>query len=500
MAEPWSTGGIMEVSTVIDNDGKARRWYRGQTPGSSWPSYFGYAESTNMVDWAEYFEPIDGGMTAVYINTFVYNGRVYLLGRLGTVDSGSPPIYMYDVTDPLDPQVMNNGNALFTPATAGYTVVYNPGPALVGNRLHVLWDTTTTSGATFDQFYTYCDLPETLTPSSTLTVHITHTPVLTRVGCVSMTHVPERNALLVIGSYYSSPLNLRAYYASLTSDLTKAASWHYGGVILSKTGIILADNELTEGIGGDMAYSLYLTYNYDQTSTGLAVSNLTLTQLYDSVVAGTCATAFNNIRDGGTDPIWPGKANPYGTNTPHPMAAGRTLLPALTSEPSEVVPWGYGGYDFALNLADVIASGAGSLTLDLAVAASGSAVNPSTVSGAGTLTLDLAVAGAASVTSAGSGSVSLDLAVSGIATVVDAESRAYDFAIVMTEPTVYGSGSIALDLRVSGNPNDGETFIASLYGASHASAPLNGYAVVERLPDGTSHVHVDLDGDSWASS
>ena len=106
-------------------------------------------------------------------------------------------------------------------------------------------------------------------------------------------------------------------------------------------------------------------------------------------------------------------------------------------------------YDFALNLADVIASGAGSLTLDLAVAASGSTVNPSTVSGAGTLTLDLAVAGAGSVTSAGGGSVSLDLAVSGIATVVDAESRAYDFAIVMTEPTVYGSGSIALDLRVS---------------------------------------------------
>ncbi len=262
----WEADTIMEASDILDSaTGVFHRWYR-----SGYPDYHvGYASSTDGVNYTRYSgNPLSlvalKGDRFPYV--FEYNGHYYM-----TINSSNDnDTYMYDVTNPTNPVIMNGGNKV-------QNNNWEIDVAGVSGTLHALISDPGGTGS----YYSYTDLA-TLNFDTNKTVGI----VLPDRGGVQLTYIPERNALLVITSHLVGGIfQIEAASANLSDDLTNAANWHIStALVIAVPGIHVCDPTMvvTNGVG---AHNIYINANYNQQGNFTWYSDLSRLDFFDDVVA-----------------------------------------------------------------------------------------------------------------------------------------------------------------------------------------------------------------------
>jgi hypothetical protein len=263
----WESSVIMETSTILDDNGIYHRWYRSGEAGAE---AVGYAESTDGITFTRYSgNPLT--LTAlkgnVFPSVFEYNSRYYMI----VAQSPGYDSYLYDVTDPIHPVIMNGGTKVLTG-------MFNTSVVAVGSTLYMLAEA---SGGGLK--YSYSDMA-TMNWDTHLSAEVIATG-----GNPCLIYIPASNALLSIqGMLVGGPLwHIKASYASLTDDLSLSASWHASTALdITTAGVHICDPDVFLSSTG----TVVIAGTYKQAPTYQWNSTLTLAQFYTNVVANTSIT------------------------------------------------------------------------------------------------------------------------------------------------------------------------------------------------------------------
>lgn len=189
-----------------------------------------------------------------------YGGNRYLLVQHR---ANGPAFYLYDVTVPTSPRIVNGGRPVLE---GGY---FNVGVTVVGNRWHMLVEGK--SGETFHLRYTWADFPD-------LDFNANLGPVIINdAGNPYLTYIPEHDAILALyGADYSGTGLWRVRAA------VYKGTWEVKGFVLS-AGTHIADPDL--GIGIEPV-PLILTVGYAQNAVSTYLFSGSKLELYDAIISG----------------------------------------------------------------------------------------------------------------------------------------------------------------------------------------------------------------------
>jgi len=283
--ETWEGTAVIESSIIMDGS-QCDMWYRGYNAGVSKIGY-AYATDSKCAVWTKYasnpLTDIPTGYQLPYV--LKHNGTYYMFVQNGAANGD---IYLYSSTNKTSWTVMNSGNPVFThsaTATDWYHLVYNVGVTIVGSTWHMLIEGLADSGAYSTKFqigYSYSNLTDL-----NWNTHLSTLPVIPTSGNPDLIYVPDRNSLLSIhgedsGTYWT----IVADYASLSDDLSLAASWHRSSNFeIAATSIHVADPHLCV-TNFTKDYNIVISYGYNQVSIYQTYSNLSLTSFFDKIKGG----------------------------------------------------------------------------------------------------------------------------------------------------------------------------------------------------------------------
>jgi hypothetical protein len=283
--ETWEGTAVIESSLIMDGS-QCDMWYRGYNAGVSKIGY-AYATDSKCAVWTKYpSNPLTDIPTNYQLPYVLKSGSTYYMFVLNGAANGD--IYLYSSTNKTSWTVMNSGNPVFThsgTATDWYHLVYNVGVTIVGSTWHMLIEGRADSGAYSTKFqigYSYSNLTDL-----NWNTHLSTLPVIPTSGNPDLIYVPDRNSLLSIhgedsGTYWT----IVADYASLSDDLTLAASWHRSSNFsISATNIHVCDPHLCV-TNFTKDYNLVISYGYNQVSIYQCYSNLSLNSFFDKIKGG----------------------------------------------------------------------------------------------------------------------------------------------------------------------------------------------------------------------
>lgn len=269
----------IEESLYIDAAGVCHNWYK---KASTHRIYYAYSTDPLYQTWT-----IGNGGNPVipagyvYPSVFVIGSTFYML----TVFSGD--LYMWSSTDKVTWSLANNGNPVLTHSgvnSSWFYQVINSAVAVIGSTLHLILEGKDNLGNNFAIGYAWSTLAE----GPNFNLHISAAPIFAGVsGNPALVYVPDRNALLAVaGAIPNATWVLRAWSASLSSDLSLAASWTLApGFNLAVSGIHLTDPSIVfrDADDDEKPWRTMLAYNYNQADGWRAYGPLTLDQFYDLV-------------------------------------------------------------------------------------------------------------------------------------------------------------------------------------------------------------------------
>ncbi len=262
--------------------------------------------STSRIHYAYSTDPLhqtwtdgNGGQPVIppatgYPSVFVVGSTYYML----TQYTGSN-LYLWSSTDKVTWALANNGNPVFTHSAVNaswFFQVINAAVVVVGSTLHLVCEGKDNLGNNFAIGYAWSTLAE----GPNFNNHISSAAIFSGVsGNPAMVYVPDRNALLVIaGAIPNVTWELRAWSASLGSDLTLAASWTQApGFGMQTSGVHLTDPSFVFTTSTTKPWRTMLAYNYAQLDGWRAYGHLGLTEFYDLV---TDPDSSQSLQVGGT--------------------------------------------------------------------------------------------------------------------------------------------------------------------------------------------------------
>jgi len=278
--DPWEGDILCEQNDFYYN-GEYISWYRAGPSGDRYN--VGYETSSDGITWTPYSgNPIlnqtetDGPFSFPYV--VQYGDCFYMF-----VANGNPAtdIYLYNVTNHTDPQIMNGGNPVYTNSSTSSDWdygIFNPSVSIDDTGTwHMLLEGQS-SDEIFRMGYTYSNLTEL-----NWSAHRSTNYVIDTAGNPYLTYVPERNALLAIhGDISGSYWKIVTSYAYLSDDLTQSSSWHRGqGFEIAESGVHIADPNLVENFNS--TYPMMISYNYAQKDTYQAYLNENKLQFFDII-------------------------------------------------------------------------------------------------------------------------------------------------------------------------------------------------------------------------
>lgn len=286
--EAWEGTVVAEQSDFKISSNLYWRWYRGGYPNT----YVGFATSTDGITWTkDVGNPIDltptiaaGHAMFPYVVQDGANFYMFVTDNTNALADNTlaSEVYLFNVTDPTNPVVMNNGNPVLTATGTDDYYIYNVGVCIVNGVWHMLYETSSISNrGLFHLNYAYSSLIEL-----NWTIHKSPlNPVISPSGaCPMMTYVPERDAILVLHPRYSGTGDvwyMSSTMAYLTDDLKSPASWHLGQTLKYST-VHHADASLC--LNFNDTYPLMMSWGYDQVSIYQTYSAMTLTEFFDSLL------------------------------------------------------------------------------------------------------------------------------------------------------------------------------------------------------------------------
>lgn len=278
-SQEWENGVLTEQSDFKINDDLYWRWYRGGFPTTN----LGFATSTDGVHWTPYAgNPIDlGAQVPLGTAQFPYvvkDGDTFYLfiENISTWNT-----YLYDVTDPYNPVILNGGNPVLEVSQDWEDgCIYNVAVAIVDGVWHMLYEAGS-GGNDFTLGYSHSTLAEMDWTSN----KSANNPLFRR-SCPCMYYVPERNALLVLQmtGYSFGDFKMVAYYAYLTDDLDLASSWHSGAVMRTPLQPDGADADASICMNYSNEYPLMIAWGQDQVTISQMYIPMTLTEFFDSII------------------------------------------------------------------------------------------------------------------------------------------------------------------------------------------------------------------------
>lgn len=265
-------------------------WYRGNS-GSS--SSLGYATSADGISWTKEatnpIEPVINGYA--YFEVVEYANCYYLFAN--KLVTGN--IYLYNVTSPLSPVLMNGGSPVyeaFSLETEQWDYeIMNCGVAIDKDGIWhmVLEGLWYDYPAEFHLGYAWSTFSEL-----DWTSHRSENIILNYSGNPELVYIEKHDALLCIyGSMETAAgWDIRAMYANLSNDPSSIDSW----TLISTEDFLIQDEDvekvdpmsdpsILDGFSDD--YGMMISYNYDQTSIHQVYFNGTVTAFFETLIGWT---------------------------------------------------------------------------------------------------------------------------------------------------------------------------------------------------------------------
>ena len=278
---PWANGtdtifsGLRmgETSVVVEGD-TAHCW---TGAGANHQSLeYSYANDSKCAVYTQY--PGNPVMTNIRFPEVIKEGDTYYLFSHRTdIDGILGDVYLWNSTDKVTWNIMNNGNPVLehstNPADWNYRIA-NVNVCVVDGVWHMLFDGTTGDDPIVEwkDHYTYSNLTD-LNWTTNVVV------ILDNIGCPDMTHVPDRNALMVLTCTGDNIMQSKAYYASLSDNLSLPESWHEG---VFELGTDVSDSVFAV-VGPDKDHNIIYHYYRQGGPNYQKYSDLSLNEFYDAI-------------------------------------------------------------------------------------------------------------------------------------------------------------------------------------------------------------------------
>lgn len=273
------------------------RWYRYNSDGVS-DMRIGYATSADGITYTpsvsnpiSFAPTIPDGKT--YFPYVVKDGANYYMFLQ---NANNYKIYLFDVTNPVAPAVMNGGNPVLEPTDAwenGH--IYNVAVAIVAGTYHMVYEADA-GGGTFNIGYAHSTIAE-----MDFTSHKSASnPIFDLGSCPELVYVPDRAALLIIFDTYNRHMQgqIQGGYAYLASDLDDPDSWKVGKILLpapdppDPAGTYTHDSDPSIITSFNGTHPIMLSYGHAQNVIYQAYSTLTLTEFFDSIIVSDNTTWY----------------------------------------------------------------------------------------------------------------------------------------------------------------------------------------------------------------
>ncbi len=258
----WESDTIMETTTANITGGFGR-WYR-----SGNATYgVGYATSVDGKTFTRYSgNPLTLAEGDRFPFVMSYNGTYYMFVKDGIAGN----LYLYDVTIPTSPVIMNSGNPVMT-VNNPYNVAVTVDGA---GTWHMLVETPPGQLG-----YSYSDL-------ATLNFDTHYSgAIIDSSGNPWLTYISDNNSLLAVYGVLAGGIwHIESMYANLSDNLSLGASWHTSSALsITQGGVHIADPDVFLIATDNIA----IAGTYMQGPTFQWYSNLSLAQFYTSVTNNT---------------------------------------------------------------------------------------------------------------------------------------------------------------------------------------------------------------------
>lgn len=286
----------IETSIIIDG-GIGYMFYRSDPSGVRMAT----ANNADFSNWVDQGYVLAGSYGYPYV--FKDGSMYYMI--VSADATGTSSVYLYSSTNKTSWTIANSGNPIFTPtgvSTDWHREVYNAAAVVVGGTIHFMIEGYNPSISNFYSIgYSSASWPGAINFNTGIQ------KVITNAGNPSLISVPARNALIVTysadqGDNYRCRLLMATGLTA--ANLHLPASWVTSqNFQLSKPNHDYSDPYLCDLTSLGATHNVLLAYNLDQTHGRQAYSNLTLTQLYDSLTVTdtgvniSANAAMFNVRD-----------------------------------------------------------------------------------------------------------------------------------------------------------------------------------------------------------
>jgi hypothetical protein len=275
----------VESSIIVEND-TAWMWYRQVVPDLS-KLYLTYATNTTFSNWSIPIQ-LTG---AASVGSFPYVFKVGSFYFMAVITSRSPDIYLLASINKVNWTYRNGGNPILTHSGTTSSLIYhlwNPAIAVNGTTWHLIQEASSSTSA-FHLMYSYVTSADT--SNMNFNTNLSSNLIIDHAGNADLKYISSHNALLLLyGDNSSGYWLINGKYASLSDNLTLAASWKTPANFprIYNNQIHVSDPFMVDT--PTKKYKSLMSFNYNQgiPSGGnwlyQAYLNKTIQQLYESLI------------------------------------------------------------------------------------------------------------------------------------------------------------------------------------------------------------------------
>ncbi|MGA2669954.1 MAG: DUF2341 domain-containing protein [Dehalococcoidia bacterium] len=280
-----ASGVAGEVSLIMDGS-QCDCWYNADAGYLN--VYYAYATDSDLNSYSTSTLCLSNVMRIFVLKE---GSTYYLFGHQGS--SGYGDLYLYSSTNKTTWTIMNSGNPVLHAVSSGmYKYIWNIGVVVIGSTWHMFIECgSQSSQSDVGVAYSYSTLADL-----NWDTHRTATAIIPGASNCQPVYVPDRNAILLMTTYralVTDYWDINAFHASVSDDLSLAASWTQCRNFSIKYPAIHSTDPHLVVAGDAFDYNIVISYLYNQGDGGnrQACIDLSLDDFYDAIQYGIDSTS-----------------------------------------------------------------------------------------------------------------------------------------------------------------------------------------------------------------